>query len=856
MELLPPAETPAPKERKGWVPLISNQIIISEGEAYFVDRSQPTPFEKYLESIDVDLRKFNTLPEHRESYSFEAVTKMGETLRWKGEITLNPLHSKGYFELMGGKARTPWRYLQDQVAFEITSGRIDASMDYMLDSREAPLQVTLNNATATLSQLGLKADKGDREIFTVPKLKISGGQLRWPEKIIGIEQIYMAGTNLRAWLNEQGVLNWQQLLNKKTTEEKASTVNSPAGNWQGAIKNIIIENVSANFQDRTIEPPVTVDISDLALQLTDISSVPGLASDFNLKFTINEQGLFSAYGNLTALSPTIDANIHLTSLSLLPFQPYVSRFLKMEMNSGHLEAKGNIEYAQNNGTPDFKFNGHLALQQFSAEDSLIDERFVAWDALKANQMLIELFPPRIQIADIEIDAPYGKVVINENQKINVKEMLKPLKEKNDTQPPSNSASLPIVIDSIRIKEASVNFADRSLPSEFSTSIHSLQGDIQNLSSATQEGANVSLEGNMEPYGMARMIGKVNFFALSRATEFNAFFRNIALTALTPYAVKFMGYTIEGGKLSLNFDYQIKEGQLKGENEILLENLDLGRKVESPEAIEAPIKLAIALLENPQGIIDVHLPIDGNLNNPQFSYGHLVSKVLVGFIGEVISSPFRFLAGLVGAEELDLEFVEFKPGSSKLLPPAQEKLLQLAEALKKRPELRLQIQGRYDPITDANFLKKEKFEEILSTQLKQEKSTFGEKEVTLIRQKVLEQLYLEQFSIEALNKKRARYGLQPIEAGTPRTRAGPSAEAISPYLAVEAPPYRKALQEQLIEAQTVSEKQFQQLGQARAVAIKKNLVKQGGIKEGRTETLQVEAVQTPGQEFIHCQLDLS
>lgn len=192
----------------------------------------------------------------------------------------------------------------------------------------------------------------------------------------------------------------------------------------------------------------------------------------------------------------------------------------------------------------------------------------------------------------------------------------------------------------------------------------------------------------------------------------------------------------------------------------------------------------------------------------------------------------------------------------MLPPAQEKLLQLAEALKKRPELRLQIQGRYDPITDANFLKKEKFEAILSTQLKQEKSTFGEKEVTLIRQKVLEQLYLEQFSIEALNKKRARYGLQPIEAGTPRTRAGPSAEVISPYLAVEAPPYRKALQEQLIEAQTVSERQFQQLGQARAVAIKKHLVKQGGIKEGRPETLQLEAVQTPGQEFIRCQLDLS
>ncbi|QBQ55094.1 DUF748 domain-containing protein [Nitrosococcus wardiae] len=856
VELLPPAETPTPNERKGWVPLISHQITISKGEVYFVDRSQPTPFKKYLESIDVNLTKFSTLAEHNVDYSFKAVTKAGETLHMKGDIfTLNPLYAKGHFALIGGKASPLGQYLSDQVAFKISSGRFDTSMDYMLDSREDPLQVTLNNATATLSQLGLRANKGDKEVLTVPKLKISGGQLRWPEKIIGIEQIYMAGTNLRAWLNEQGVLNWQQLLNKKTTEEKASTVNSPAKSWQAAIKTIIIENLSASFQDRTTEPPVTVDISDLALQLTDVSSMPDLASDFDLKFTINEQGLFSAYGNFTALSPTIDANIHLTSLSLLPFQPYVSRFLKMEMTSGHLDAKGNIEYAQNNGTPDFRFNGHLALQQFSAEDTLLGERFLAWDALKADQMLVELFPTRIRIADIKIDAPYGKVVINENQTTNIKEVLSPLTEKKETQPAPKSVPPQVTINSIHAKEAAVIFTDLSLPPEFSSKfsmgIHSLQGEIQNLSSATKKRSSVSLEGTVEPYGVTRVAGEINFFALSRATKFNALFRNVALTALTPYAMKYLGYTIEGGKLSLNLDFQIREGQLEGENEILLENLDLGKKVESPEAIEAPIKLAIALLENPRGIIDVGLPIDGNLNSPQFSYGHLVGKVLVGFIGEVISSPFRFLANLAGAEELDLEFVEFRPASSKLLPPAQEELLQLAEALKNRPKLRLQIQGRYDPITDANFLKKEKFETVVSTRLKQERNISGKKEATFDRQQVLEQLYLEQFSIEALNQKRSQYGLRPAEAGTE-----PVEEIIPRYLAVEAPPYRKALQEQLIETQTVTNKELHQLGQARAVAIKTYLIDQGGIQEERIEILPVEAAQSVGQDLIRCQFYLN
>ncbi|ADJ28082.1 DUF748 domain-containing protein [Nitrosococcus watsonii] len=859
-ELLPTAETPVPKENKKEVPLISDQILITGGNIDFIDLTQPTPFKKYLEAADVDLRNFSTLPENDGSYSFKVATRAGGILHWKGKVALNPLRSKGHFKLMRVKARAPWKYFRDQVAFEIISGRIGGRANYTLERQEGALQLSLDGVTFALTQLGLKPKKGDREILTIPKFGFSGGQLRWPEKIIGVKFVYMGGTHLRAWMNKQGVLNWQKLFKNKTAEKKMtdSTANSPSSSWRAAIKKIKVENVSASLQDRTTEPSAALNVSDLGLQLINVTTIPGLKSDFNLQFHLNKQGQFLARGHVMALPPSADLEIHLEPLSLLPFQPYLNRFLKLKLISGNLEVKGNIAYAQSNNAPNLQFKGKLALQKFATEDTLLDKRLLAWDNLKFEQVLVDLFPSRIHIANIALDAPYGKVTINKNKKINIKEVLSPLAEKQANQPvtpSSTSASkpFPIAIDSIRIKKGSADFDDLSVFPKFSMGIHSLQSEIKNLSSTGQGRTSISLKGTVESYGEMSMTGKSDLFDLERATEFSALVRNIALPEFTPYAVEFLGYPIEKGKLSLDLSYQIKEDQIQGKNGILLKNLDLGKKVESPKTIDAPIKLAIGLLKDSQGKIDIQVPIQGNLNAPQFSYGHLIGGALTGIIGKAISSPFRVLGNLVGAkEDVDLGFIEFGPMSSKLLPPAQEKLLQLAQALKKRPELQLQIQGKYDPITDSNALKKEKFEAILSDQLKQQSgASSDEKENALARQQALEQLYLKQFSIKSLNQQRTQYGLQPVKAGE-----GSIESSTTSSLGKESSSYCKALEKKLIESQPVSENKLQQLGQERANTIKSYLVNKGDIPQKRLEILQTESTRSPAKDFVRCQLHLN
>jgi len=184
------------------------------------------------------------------------------------------------------------------------------------------------------------------------------------------------------------------------------------------------------------------------------------------------------------------------------------------------------------------------------------------------------------------------------------------------------------------------------------------------------------------------------------TDLKASFRNLEMRNLTPYSGKFAGRKIESGKLSLELEYKVLDRKLKGENQIVIDNLKLGERVESKDATSLPLDLAIALLSDSKGVIDLGLPVQGSLDDPQFSMGGLVWKAITNLLTKIVTAPFRALLGGSGEE---FEAVLFEPGEARLLPPEREKLAKLATALEKRPQLKLAIEGRFDRERDREAL---------------------------------------------------------------------------------------------------------------------------------------------------------
>jgi outer membrane protein OmpA-like peptidoglycan-associated protein len=194
------------------------------------------------------------------------------------------------------------------------------------------------------------------------------------------------------------------------------------------------------------------------------------------------------------------------------------------------------------------------------------------------------------------------------------------------------------------------------------------------------------------------------------------FRNVEMKPLTPYSATFAGRKIASGKLNLNLEYKIQNSELIGENEVLLEEFTLGERVEAPNAINLPLDLAIALLTDAKGKIDVAVPVRGNVDHPEFRYGRVIWQALVKLITKVVTAPFRALGGLFGDKTEQMDAIAFNPGSVHLLPPEQEKLTAVSEALKKRPQLKLVVEGRFNTKQDGEALRTERVRHALAEQL--------------------------------------------------------------------------------------------------------------------------------------------
>ena len=226
----------------------------------------------------------------------------------------------------------------------------------------------------------------------------------------------------------------------------------------------------------------------------------------------------------------------------------------------------------------------------------------------------------------------------------------------------------------------MNFADLSLSPNFSTGIQKLQGSITELSSKQLARADVDLAGSVDGYAPVTIRGQINPLSDVAYTDIVMAFNGIELTTFTPYFSKFAGYKIERGKLTMNLRYRLNASHLDAENKIVLNQLTLGEKVESPDATSLPVKLAVALLKDSKGIIDIDIPISGSLDDPEFSVFPIILKVLMNLLWKMVTAPFALLGSLFGGGGDDLQFVAYLPGVDTLGHDQYPKLQTVAKGL--------------------------------------------------------------------------------------------------------------------------------------------------------------------------------
>ena len=537
--------------------------------------------------------------------------------------------------------------------------------------------------------------------------------------------------------------------------------------------------------------------------------------------SIGSGGSVSASGSASSDLSRVDAKVKVTAMALVPLQPFIARYVAVDLRSGSASASAAIDYRRADGKTSLTASGPIELAKVRLNEAGTDQTVLAWEKLSAADARLSLGPDRVLIKEIIVQSPEAKIDISEQRELNLLQLFKRASapDKNAPPPPRDDAkpsAFPVHIGEVRLRDGKVDFSDRSLALPFATQVTNFNGTAASLGTNRERRAKLQFEGDIGEFGSVKVDGHTESFAPKTFTEVHALFENVDLPDLTPYAVTFLGRKIASGKLWLDLKYGIQNSQLAGDNDVTIRELRLGEPVDSPTALKLPLDLAVALLTDSQGKIRAAVPVSGDLNNPKFAIGAVIREAIGNLFANIITAPFRALAGLFGDKHVkdDAGSVAFEPGSAKLRASENEKLQEVAKIMNERPQLKLVVQAAYAPDTDRAAMKEEMASREIALALGRSLEP-GEKPApvafdSLATQRALERLVSKKAADPAVVRNLSsqyakRTGAEPRRAGMILRETG-DAE------------FYKAMYAWLVDSEQVSDDSMQKLAASRAGAV--------------------------------------
>jgi hypothetical protein len=650
--------------------------------------------------------------------------------------SLSPAPSPG-----GGGESTPWRVNLKRFALDGLGLRVtDAGFAAPLAAEVANVRVGFSakaeaggTTQAVVQGLGvdvsgirLLSGKDEKPLFVLGGIALQDGHVDLAARQAGVGRVSLANGKVEAVRDARGHVALLEAF-KPASDKPAAPVadGKPAApgadqpGWRWQVGRVDLSGFQLAARDETVQPAGGLTLDRIEASVTGVSDNLKATLPVKLGFQVKEGGAFQAEGKVVPATPSADIKLKLSGLALAPAQPWLSQAANLTLASGRASGQGRVKFdGKTAGSPKADFQGGFDVADLLLNESEGGARFLAWKRLSSDS--VSASQEALDIDELKLDSLGMKLVIYQDKTVNLKKILKspPPPAEGAAVPPATPAAPPtagaaearpvpayrMTIDRIRIEHGEMDFADHSLALPFGTRIHDFKGAFNGISTKPGAAAELELDGRVDEFGLARAVGQIDLFNPTGFMDIKTVFRNVEMTNLTPYTATFVGRKIQSGKLSLDLEYKIKDRQLLGENQIIMDKLTLGERVESPTAKNLPLDLAIAILQDSDGKIDLGLPVSGSLDDPQFSYGRIIWKAIGNIITKIVTAPFRALGALFGGGGEKLEKVAFEAGEAGLTPPEKEKFKQIGQILRKRPGLALTVHGAWSAEIDRPALR--------------------------------------------------------------------------------------------------------------------------------------------------------
>jgi len=640
-------------------------------------------------------------------------------------------------------------------------GRLSAqaTLDWSAAADAPRLKLAIESATLDALRSREPAERGARaapEALSFKQLVLADVQLDVPGRSLVLGSVKLLQPALAVAREADGRLNLQRWIvaTPASASAPAASPSKAAPAWNVQVKDLLLDGGQLRVSDalarrgEAAAEPLRFDLNKLRLAVQGLQwqgerTVPAARVQLSARVVApgaaREQvaGAVEWKGQVGIQPLLANGTLRIERFPVHLFEPYFGDKMQLSLLRAEAGYSGNLALRSSTAGLDVQAGGDVLLGDVHVSARGGGDELLTWQSLGLKGVKFAMKPgarPQLEIGEAALNDFYSRLVITEQGRFNLQDAgAAPAPAGAASAPVAPASAVPVVAASASAPEAGlpldirlgattltngkVDFSDRFVRPNYSAALTELNGSLGAFRSDTREMATLELRGRAAGTALLEIGGRINPFAKPLALDITAKATDLELAPLSPYAGKYAGYAIERGKLSMEVAYRIDaDGKLDAKNQVILNQLTFGAKIDSPDATRLPVLLAVALLKDRHGVIDIDLPVSGSLNDPQFSIGGIIWKVILNLLTKALTAPFALLAG--GGSE-DLSLVEFRPGTALVNAGGNAAIDKVAQALIDKPALKLTVTGAADPASEREAWLSAALEARLATEARRE-----------------------------------------------------------------------------------------------------------------------------------------
>ncbi len=728
-DLLPPPDPERAKAvlepftvPKVWIELLE----VTNGKVEAIDQVPEGEFSAVFSPINFSINQFSTLGDEGNEMEFNAIALNGGQVSWQGTVDVPSLSSSGSFKLDSIKIESLDAYYSPIVNFVLETAVIDTEMDYRVQFRDGELFAEVSSGSVGLSEMVILSKVGTEEVIRVPSLEVTGISARWPEKDAEVEQVFMTGGSVTVVQSSERSVNLIEMMQLdlpvEDIEELEEEILKEGEALDIVIQSFVMEDYRVIAEDQVPSTPANAEVVINRLEMgplsTDFSQLIGINGDYSLL----PEGTIQVDGEARIDPLYAKVNVSADQLATPLIQPYLSDFLLIEMERGFGGFQGSIEVeaapeASEPGTlPVVKIVGDGALDGFATVHTENPDELVSFQTAAARGLELVSDPLQIKADEIFLDALVVQVVRLADESILLPFPDAETEGEQVVVEAAEAATLGSILDQgvdlpvdlalgkLELQNTSFILVDEAVNPAFRGGVKGLSGTVAGLSNMNKSAAILDMSGTFDGLAAFTVTGTLTPFQQIKDSTISIVLRPLNMTVFNSYSGKYLGRELDKGTVEMELDYTLIERQIDGKNHVRVNQMELGEKVSSEDAINLPLDLGLALLKDKDGVIDLNVPVRGDIDDPNFKLGGVILQALGNIITKAVTAPFSLLGNMVGSEK-ELSLVAFDPGTSLLNTDGEEVLNLLIEALEDRPNVNIDVSGYVAPVIDETALKK-------------------------------------------------------------------------------------------------------------------------------------------------------